>query len=89
LDVFAEGLFITAGDREGELVRAFLHYGRLADVHARFVSDGREFNGLAVAVRAEQLCADAGSGERFVLRVGQAGPHDDSFTKLITIAFDK
>ena len=48
-------LFVAAGNRQCELVGAFLHYGRLADVHAGFVGFGGEFDGFGRAVGPQEL----------------------------------
>ena len=89
LQVSAERLFVAAGKRQGELVRAFLQHGGLAEVHAGRVGFGGEFDGLGRAIGAEQLGGHAVVGERLVLRIGKAGSHDDGLAELVAIAFDE
>ena len=89
LQVAAERLFVAAGKREGELVGAFLQHGRLAEVHAGPLDFGGELDGFGRAIGPQELGGYAVVGERFVLRVGEAGPHDDRFAQLVTIAFDQ
>ena len=89
LQVAAERLFVAAGQRQGDLIRAFLQHGRLADVHAGPIGFGRELHGFAGAIGAQELGGHAVVRERFVLCIGQPGPQHDRFAQLVTIAFDQ
>ena len=90
LDVAAERLFVAAGNREGELIGAFLQHGGLADVHAGLVGFGREFDRLARAIGAKKLGGDAvGSVSGLCCGSERRARTTTGFAQFVAIAFDQ